>query len=328
MLMAMGAIVAGLILLVWSADKFVEGAAATAKHLGMPTLLIGMVIIGFGTSAPELAVSAMAAADGNPGLALGNGYGSNITNIALIVGLTAVIAPIAVHSQVIRKELPLLLVLTLIAGAQLIDGQLTRLDGWVLLAVFAGVMGWSIYQGLQGKEDPLGGDTDAEMIAHPMPLKTAVIWVVVGLILLVVSSRLLVWGAVTIAQALGVSDLVIGLTIVAIGTSLPELASAMAAIKKNEHDLILGNILGSGIFNTLAVVGLAAVIEPLKVDPEVLYRDWTLMLALTMGLLLMGYYGITGKRKLITRGEGSVLLLVYVAYTGYLFSTVVAASGA
>lgn len=327
MLMAMGAIVAGLILLVWSADKFVEGAAATAKHLGMPTLLIGMVIIGFGTSAPELAVSAMAAADGNPGLALGNGYGSNITNIALIVGLTAVIAPIAVHSQVIRKELPLLLVLTLIAGAQLIDGQLTRLDGWVLLAVFAGVMGWSIYQGFQGKEDPLGGDTDAEIIAHPMPLKTAVIWVVVGLILLVVSSRLLVWGAVTIAQALGVSDLVIGLTIVAIGTSLPELASALAAIKKNEHDLILGNILGSGIFNTLAVVGLAAVIEPLQVDPEVLYRDWTLMLALTLGLLLMGYYGITGKRKLITRGEGSVLMLVYVAYTGYLLSTVVAAAG-
>ncbi|WP_203299602.1 calcium/sodium antiporter [Marinobacter sediminum] len=327
MLMAMGAIVAGLILLVWSADKFVEGAAATAKHLGMPTLLIGMVIIGFGTSAPELAVSAMAAADGNPGLALGNGYGSNITNIALIVGLTAVIAPIAVHSQVIRKELPLLLVLTLIAGAQLIDGQLTRLDGWVLLAVFAGVMGWSIYQGVQGKTDPLAGDTDAEMIAHPMPLKTAVIWVVVGLILLVVSSRLLVWGAVTIAQALGVSDLVIGLTIVAIGTSLPELASALAAVKKNEHDLILGNIVGSGIFNTLAVVGLAAAIEPLKVDPEVLYRDWTLMLALTVGLLMMGF-GVMGKRKLISRGNGAVLLLAYFAYTGYLLSTVVAASGA
>jgi len=135
MLMAIGAIIAGLVLLVWSADKFVEGAAATAKHLGMPTLLIGMVIIGFGTSAPELAVSAMAASDGNPGLALGNGYGSNITNIALIVGLTAIIAPIAVHSQVIRKELPLLLVLTLIAGAQLLDGELSRLDGWVLLGV-------------------------------------------------------------------------------------------------------------------------------------------------------------------------------------------------
>ncbi|TVT33197.1 MAG: calcium/sodium antiporter [Marinobacter vinifirmus] len=321
--MAIGAIIAGLVLLVWSADKFVEGAAATAKHLGMPTLLIGMVIIGFGTSAPELAVSAMAASDGNPGLALGNGYGSNITNIALIVGLTAIIAPIAVHSQVIRKELPLLLVLTLIAGAQLLDGELSRLDGWVLLAVFAAVMGWSIYQGYQGKEDPLAGDTETEMIDHPMPLKSAVIWLVVGLVLLIASSRILVWGAVTIAQSLGISDLIIGLTIVAIGTSLPELASALAAVKKNEHDLILGNILGSGIFNTLAVVGLAAVIEPLSVAPEVLYRDWTLMFGLTLALLVMGF-GLTGWRKLISRVDGALLLLVYVGYTGYLFSTMAA----
>ncbi|WP_456489659.1 calcium/sodium antiporter [Marinobacter nauticus] len=325
MLMAIGAVIAGLILLVWSADKFVEGAAATAKHLGMPTLLIGMVIIGFGTSAPELAVSAMAASDGNPGLALGNGYGSNITNIALIVGLTAIIAPIAVHSQVIRKELPLLVVLTLIAGAQLIDGELSRLDGWVLLGVFAAVMGWSIYQGIRGKGDPLGGDAESEIVAHPMPLKTALIWLVIGLILLIVSSRLLVWGAVAIAQSLGVSDLIIGLTIVAIGTSLPELASAIAAVKKNEHDLILGNILGSGIFNTLAVVGLAAAIQPLSVDPEVLYRDWTLMLGLTLALLVMGF-GLTGWRKLISRGDGVLLLAAYIGYTGYLFSTVVSAA--
>lgn len=324
MLMAIGAILVGLVLLVWSADKFVEGAAATAKHLGMPTLLIGMVIIGFGTSAPELAVSAMAAADGNPGLALGNGYGSNITNIALIVGLTAIIAPIAVHSQVIRKELPLLIVLTLIAGAQLLDGELSRLDGWVLLGVFAAVMGWSIYQGIKGKGDPLGGETDSEIIAHPMPMKSAVIWLVIGLILLIVSSRILVWGAVTIAQSLGISDLVIGLTIVAIGTSLPELASALAAVKKNEHDLILGNILGSGIFNTLAVVGLAATIQPLSVDPEVLYRDWTLMLALTVGLLVMGF-GVTGWRKMVSRVDGLILLTAYIGYTGYLFSTVVSA---
>ena len=322
MLMAVAAIIAGLVLLVWSADRFVEGAAATAKHLGMPSLLIGMVIIGFGTSAPELAVSAMAAADGNPGLALGNGYGSNITNIALIVGLTALIAPIAVHSQVIRKELPLLLVLTAIAGTQLLDGELSRLDGWILLAVFAAVMGWSIFQGIRGKDDALVGDTDAELIAHPMPLKTALIWLVVGLVLLIVSSRMLVWGAVTIAQSLGVSDLVIGLTIVAIGTSLPELASALAAVKKNEHDLILGNIVGSGIFNTLAVVGLAAAIEPLAVDPEVLYRDWTLMAALTLGLLLMAV-GITGKRKVVSRRDGAILVLVYVGYTGYLASTIV-----
>jgi cation:H+ antiporter len=325
MLMAIGAIILGLVLLVWSADKFVEGAAATAKHLGMPTLLIGMVIIGFGTSAPELAVSAMAASDGNPGLALGNGYGSNITNIALIVGLTALIAPIAVHSQVIRKELPLLVVLTLIAGAQLLDGELSRLDGWVLLGVFAGVMGWSIYQGYQGKEDPLAEGVDSELVTHPMPMKNAIIWLVVGLILLVVSSRMLVWGAVSIAQAWGISDLVIGLTIVAIGTSLPELASAIAAVKKNEHDLILGNILGSGIFNTLAVVGLAAAIQPLSVDPEVLYRDWTLMLGLTIALLVMGF-GITGWRKLISRIDGALLVSAYVAYTGYLLSTVVAAA--
>ncbi len=325
MLMAIGAIILGLVLLVWSADKFVEGAAATAKHLGMPTLLIGMVIIGFGTSAPELAVSAMAASDGNPGLALGNGYGSNITNIALIVGLTALIAPIAVHSQVIRKELPLLVVLTLIAGAQLLDGELSRLDGWVLLGVFAAVMGWSIYQGIKGKGDPMAEGIDAELISHPMPMKNAIIWLVIGLILLIVSSRILVWGAVTIAQALGISDLVIGLTIVAIGTSLPELASALAAVKKNEHDLILGNILGSGIFNTLAVVGLAATIQPLSVDPEVLYRDWTLMLGLTIALLVMGF-GITGWRRLISRVDGVLLLTAYIAYTGYLFSTVVSAA--
>lgn len=327
MLLAIGAIILGLVLLVWSADRFVEGAAATAKHLGMPTLLIGMVIIGFGTSAPELAVSAMAASDGNPGLALGNGYGSNITNIALIVGLTALIAPIAVHSQVIRKELPLLVVLTLIAGAQLLDGELSRLDGWVLLAVFAAVMGWSIYQGFRGKPDPLGGDAEAEVVAHPMPLKTAVIWLVIGLVLLIASSRMLVWGAVTIAQALGVSDLVIGLTIVAIGTSLPELASAIAAVKKNEHDLILGNILGSGIFNTLAVVGMAAAIKPLAVDPEVLYRDWTLMLGLTLGLLLMGF-GLTGWRRTISRLDGGLLVAVYLGYTGYLFYTVAASASA
>lgn len=321
MLSASLAILFGLILLVWSADRFIEGAAATAKHLGMPSLLIGMVIIGFGTSAPELAVSAMAALDGNPGLALGNGYGSNITNIAVIVGITALIAPIAVHSQILRKELPLLLVLTFVAGYQLIDGELSRLDGWVLLAVFFAVMGWSIFQGIRGKADPLTGDVDADIIAHPMPLNKAVMWLVVGLILLLVSSRMLVWGAVIIAQSLGISDLVIGLTVVAIGTSLPELASALAAVKKNEHDLILGNIIGSGIFNTLAVVGLAATISPLSVEPDVLYRDWTLMTGLTFGLMLMGF-GLTGKPRIISRFDGLILSLVYVGYAAFLVSTV------
>lgn len=326
MLMAIGAIIAGLILLVWSADKFVDGAAATARHLGMPPLLIGMVIIGFGTSAPELAVSAMAAMDGNSGLALGNGYGSNITNIALIVGLTALIAPIAVHSQIIRKELPLLLGLTLIAGYQLMDGELSRTDGWVLLAVFTLVMGWFIFQGVRGKNDSLEADVEEATLANPMPLKTAIIWLIVGLVLLIASSRLLVWGAVYVAQSLGISDLIIGLTVVAVGTSLPELAAALAAVRKNEHDLILGNILGSGIFNTLAVVGLAAVISPLQVEPEVLYRDWSVMLALTAGLLLMGF-GIAGRNRIISRLDGGILLLSYVAYAGYLLTTMITVSG-
>lgn len=318
--LAAAAVIAGLILLVWSADRFIEGAAATAKHLGMPSLLIGMVIIGFGTSAPELAVSAMASSDGNPGLALGNAYGSNISNIALIIGLTALIAPISVHSQILRKEIPILLALTALAGYQLIDGELTKLEGWTLLVVFAGVMGWSIVQGMRGKGDSLIGETDSELTEHPMPLRRAIMWLVIGLILLLVSSRMLVWGAVSIAQALGVSDLVIGLTIVAIGTSLPELASALAAVKKGEHDLILGNIMGSAIFNTLAVVGLAAVIHPLSVASEVLYRDWTLMTALTIALMLMGF-GLTGQNRVISRLDGGLFLLVFVSYTGYLFST-------
>lgn len=325
MLLAFLAIVAGLILLVWSADRFVDGAAATASHLGMSPLLIGMVVIGFGTSAPELAVSAIAATDGNPGLALGNAYGSNITNIALIVGLVALVSPIEVHSQILRKEIPILIGITLLAGWQLIDGQLTRLDGWVLLGVFAVIMGWSIVQGVRGKGDALGTETESELAAHPMPLPRALMWVAIGLILLLVSSRMLVWGAVYVAQSLGVSDLIIGLTIVAIGTSLPELAAGIAAVRKNEHDLILGNILGSGIFNTLAVVGMAAVIEPMAADSVVLYRDWMVMMGVTLALFLMGMFG--GKR-IILRWEGAVLMAAYLGYTGYLASTVVSAARA
>lgn len=322
MLLASLAILSGLVLLVWSADRFVDGAAATARHLGMSPLLIGMVVIGFGTSAPELAVSAMAASDGNPGLALGNAYGSNITNIALIIGLVALISPIDVHSGTLRKELPILLGLTMLAGWQLIDGQLTRVDGIVLLAVFSIVMGWSIVQGIRGKDDPLVGQTESELDSHPMPLNRAVIWLVVGLILLVASSRLLVWGAVTIAQSLGVSELIIGLTIVAVGTSLPELAAGLASVRKNEHDLVLGNIIGSGIFNTLAVVGLAATIQPLAVESVVLYRDWVLMAGLTLALFAMGF-GLSGRKGRINRFEGGALVLVYLAYTGYLVSTVI-----
>ncbi|GAA0342368.1 calcium/sodium antiporter [Bowmanella denitrificans] len=316
MTMAALAILAGLVLLVWSADKFVEGAAATAKHMGMPALLIGIVIIGFGTSAPEMVVSALAASDGNPGLALGNAYGSNITNIALILGVTALIAPIAVQSQIIRKELPILLVVTLLAGWQLYDGNLGRMDAAILIAVLIGLMGWSIREGLSQRQDALAGEVEEELNSHPMSLKTALIWLFIGLVVLVISSRILVWGAVTVAQSMGVSDLIIGLTIVAIGTSLPELASSVVAARKGEHDLAIGNVIGSNLFNTLAVVGIAAGIHPLAVESDVLTRDWALMLALTIGLLLMAI-GLKGPGR-ITRPEGLALIAVYLGYTGYL----------
>ena len=319
MTLAFVALIAGLALLVWSADKFVDGAAATARYAGMPPLLIGMVIIGFGTSAPEMVVSALASMQGNPGLALGNAYGSNITNIALILGLTALISPIAVSSQVVRKEIPILLGITLLTGALLIDGHLGRGDALILGGVFIVLLGWSIWTGIKGKGDALDEDVNVELDSEAMPLKKAIFWVIVGLVLLVGASRLLVWGAVTIAQAFGISDLVIGLTIVAVGTSLPELASSLMAIKKKEHDLALGNVLGSNLFNTLAVVGIAAGIAPLDVDPAVLSRDWSLMMGLTLLLLVM-CLGRKGQGR-INRVEGGILLCIFVAYTGWLLTS-------
>jgi cation:H+ antiporter len=320
MTLAFLAIAFGLALLVWSADRFVEGSASTARHIGMPPLLIGMVIVGFGTSAPEMVVSALAASQGNPGIALGNAYGSNITNIALILGLTALISPIAVHSQVLRKELPILSVVTALAAWQLWDGEITRIDALVLLGVFGGLMAWIIWQGLHKKADALGNEMEQELEVHTIPIRKAIFWLVAGLIILIISSRILVWGAVEIAHGFGVSDLIIGLTIVAVGTSLPELASSVIATRKGEHDIALGNVLGSNLFNTLAVVGIAGAIHPLAVGPELFNRDMLVMTALTLSLFVIGY-GFQGPGR-INRVEGSVLLACYVGYMTYLVSTV------
>lgn len=319
MFIAFLAIVFGLAVLVWSADRFVEGAASVARHFGMPSLLIGMVIVGFGTSAPEMVVSALASSQGNPGIALGNAYGSNITNIALILGLTALVSPITVHSQVLRKELPVLIAVTGLAAWQLYDGYLSRLDALVMLAVFGLLMAWTIHQGLQQKIDSFGSEMDEEMKVRTMPLKQAVIWLVVGLALLIASSRLLVWGAVEIAQALGVSDLVIGLTIVAVGTSLPELASSLIATRKGEHDIALGNVIGSNLFNTLAVVGIAAGIHPLAVPPDVFSRDMLVMGGLTLSLFVI-CYGFRGAGN-ISRVKGAFLLACYGGYTAWLLGS-------
>lgn len=314
------ALIGGLILLVWSADRFVDGAAATARYAGMPPLLIGMVVIGFGTSAPEMVVSAISAAQGNPGLALGNAYGSNISNIALILGVAALITPITLKSSVLRKELPVLLAVTLLGVGLLFDLHLGRVDAWILLIVFSIIMGWSIWLALRQRRDSFADDVDTILADNQLSQRAALAWLLVGIVLLVISSRILVWGAVEIARGFGVSDLIIGLTVVAIGTSLPELASTLAAMRKNEHDLAIGNVVGSNFFNTLAVVGIAGVIHPTAISPEVLYRDSLLMGLLTLALFLVRV-GNNGQKQL-SRVEGLLLLTIYLGYSGYLISKV------
>jgi cation:H+ antiporter len=314
------ALISGFALLVWSADRFVEGAASTARHFGMPPLLIGMVIVGFGTSTPEMVVSAFAAFQNNPGIALGNAFGSNITNIALILGITALINPILVHSSVLRKELPVLTGVTVITVILLADLKLSFEDAGILLLLFSCLMFWTIRQGLKQKNDSFAKEVEAETASRKMPVRVASFWLAAGLILLIVSSRILVWGAVKMAHIWGVSDMVIGLTIVALGTSLPELASSIIAALKGEHDIALGNILGSNLFNTLAVVGIAGIIQPFNVGTETLWRDMPVMGGLTVSLFVI-CYGFKGRQGRINRVEGTVLLMVYIAYTMYLIAT-------
>jgi cation:H+ antiporter len=318
MLTALIAIILGLSLLVWSADRFVEGAAVSARYIGVPPLLIGMIVIGFGTSTPELLVSGIASFEGNGGLSLGNAYGSNISNIALILGITALISPITVHLNILRKELPILLGATALGAIQLVDGSLSRNDGLVLLSVFSLILGWTIWKGLHDRKTALNATIQPPVFTHSMTLKTAITWVCVGLVLLLISSRLLVWGSVEIAHFLGISDLIIGLTIVAIGTSLPELASSIAAARKGEHDLALGNIIGSNFFNTLAVVGLASLIAPFKTETEVLTRDCLIMALLTIFLFFAGLS--FRKKHQISRLEGGFLFFSYIAYLIFLSS--------
>lgn len=316
MILAIVAVIIGLAVLVWSADKFVDGAVGIAEYCGMSTLLIGMVIVGFGTSAPELTVSALSAGQGNPELALGNAYGSNIANIALILGATALISPILMQRSVIRGDLPILIAVSILSIVLVWDGSVVRWNGVLLLVVFALVMGYSIWRELRKARaeapDPAEGES-----AEKASLGKSIMWLVLGLALLVASSRALVWGAVVIARTLGVSDLLIGLTIVAIGTSLPELASSIAAARKGENDLALGNIIGSNLFNTLAVVGLAATISPMdEIEKAVTYRDMPFMTALTVALIVLGFRRKGDGR--LNRIAGAILLAVYIGYLALL----------
>jgi cation:H+ antiporter len=284
-----------------------------------------MLVVGFGTSAPELVISVFAALDGRPSLALGNAWGSTILNTSLILGATATVLPIAVRSGVLRKELPILLLATGLSAALVWDGVLTRGDSLLLLAVFALLIVWSIVVVRGQDSDTLAVETATELRQGAVPIQRALFWLGLSMLVLVVSSRLLVWGAVAIAQTLGVSDAVIGLTVVAIGTSLPELAACIAAARKGEDDIALGTVLGSSLFNTLAVVGLAGAIAPMDIEPALLTRDLPVMAGLTGLLFVMGW-GFKGPGR-INRVEGGLLVLAYLAYTAWLLTTLSPASG-
>ncbi len=316
------AILAGFALLLWGADRFVAGASATARNLGVSPLLIGLTIVGFGTSAPEILISAMAALDGNPGLALGNAIGSNITNIALIIGTTALISPLQIHSDTLKREFPILLATMLVALVLLADGDLNRVDGAILLAGLGFMLYSVVGLGIRDRADPLGAEYAAE-IPTGMSTPVALAWLVAGLALLLVSSRMLVWGAVNLATMLGISDLIIGLTIVAIGTSLPELAASVVSALRGEDDIAIGNVIGSNMFNLLAVMGLPGVIHPAAVPPEVLERDFLIMIGLTLALFAMSH-GLRGPGR-VNRIEGSLLLLAFVGYQGLLYYQTVGA---
>ncbi len=316
MLFASASIVIGLALLVWGADRFVIGAAALARNLGVPPLLIGLTVVGFGTSAPEILVSGMAAWQGNPGIGIGNAIGSNIANIALILGATALIAPLTVQSDMLRREYPLLLVVSVVAYLLLLDGDLDRLDGSLLMIGLVISMLLLVRIGMNRRDnDPLAAELEAE-VPGDVGTAASIAWFVIGLIVLIVSSRMLVSGAVTVATAFGISDLVIGLTIVAVGTSLPELAAAIMSALKNEHDLAIGNVVGSNIWNLLAVLGVPGLLAPGAIPAEVVGRDMLLMLALTLALFVMGRGSQT--HGVINRAEGAVLLTCFIAYQAWL----------
>lgn len=321
MLIQIVSVLIGLVLLVWSADKFVEGSSAVAKILGVSPLIIGMVIVGFGTSMPEMVVSTFAAIDKSSGIALGNAYGSNIVNIGLILALTILIRPVAITQAIVQKELPLLVIVTIVTLVLLYDLDLTRIDAIVMLLVFFVIFGWMISSGLKSStNDPLI-ELNMNESDTPVSVKKPIFYLITGLALLIGSSKLLVWGAVGIATSLGVSDVIVGLTIVAIGTSLPELAASVAAAKKGENELALGNIIGSNLMNTLLVVGIAGVIYPISFEKEILTRDIAVMTVLTLLLVALSYLAIK-RGGVLSRLAGAILLSIYLGYMIFLVSSI------
>lgn len=321
MLGAISFLILGLLLLVWSADRLVFGSAALARNFGISPLVIGMTILAMGSSAPEMMVSATAALDGKTDTAVGNVLGSNIANIALILGITALVKPLSVSSGVLKRELPLMIVVTLIAGGIMWNHYLGREEGVLLLVLFAAfilaMLRISRKEKLKG--DVLVSEQESE-VPEGVDNKKAALWVMVGLILLPISADILVQNAVYIAKYFGMSDLVIGLTIIAIGTSLPELAASLAGVMKGEDDMAVGNIIGSNVFNILAVMGIPGLLNPSLLNEHAMNRDFWVMLGVSLLLVVMAL----GKSRSINRIEGGILFVLFVAYQAYLFINITA----
>jgi len=319
MLIDILALALGLVALVFAADWFVDGTSAIARNLGVSPLLIGLTIVGLGTSAPEILVACLASMQGNPGLAIGNAIGSNIANVGLILGMTALIAPLAFHSGLLRRELPVLMLISVFCYVLALDG-LSVTDGVMMLVVLAVFLFWLIRTAMtERKNDALTQEVEAE-IPDAMPNNKAWVYFAVGLVGLLLSSKVLVWAAVNIAHSIGVSDLVIGLTIVALGTSLPELAASISSVLKGEGDLAVGNVIGSNVYNLLAVYSLPALIAPGPVDATVISRDFPVLLGFTAVLFILGM-GIS-KAGNINRWEGSALLSGYLFYQWTIYQSI------
>jgi cation:H+ antiporter len=309
-------VIAGLVLLIWGADRFVHGAAATARNLGVAPLLIGLTIVAFATSAPEILVSVFASLKGQPGLAFGNAIGSNIVNIGLVLGCVAIIRPIELRSATLRREMPALLAVTLLTVSLFLDAYLSRVDGIVMLTGLVIVMIWLARLGVRSApSDPIQAEYEAE-IPKDVRMPNAILWLVVGLVTLLLGAHLLVKGSISIAEYYQVSDVVIGILLVAFGTSLPELAVSLVSALRGEYGLAIGNIVGSNIFNLLGVIGVAATISPIGVEQTVLSLHIFVMVAFTLVLFAMTY-DYDGKSEL-SRIEGFALLAAFIAYDTYV----------
>jgi cation:H+ antiporter len=318
MLSYIAAVIAGLALLIWSADKFVEGAAALARLLGVSIMIIGITIVGFGTSAPEIVVSVVSVLQNTPDIAIGNALGSNIANIGLILGVTAILVPIPVATRLFKTEYPLLVLATVVMVWSLYDLSLDIVDGFILLGLLILSLLHLIREHRRHPAEYAREEHESEEMVHAMKMPAAIGWLLLGMLVLVGSSKLLVWGASGIALALGISELIIGLTVVALGTSLPELAASIASLRKGKPDLAIGNVIGSNLFNSLAVIGLPALLTSFSIDAAARSRDLTVVVGLTLVLILMSRFPTAVPRHL-TRGKGIFLLAAFVIYQLYLY---------